>query len=55
MALYAHLQHSDSILPKQLGSLLMAAPVSTITAANKDKTGKNPTLTSRRRVDNLVW
>jgi len=42
MALFAHLQHTDSILPKPLGPLSTVASASTITAANKDETGNRP-------------
>jgi len=38
-ALFAHLQHTDSILPKPFGPLSTAAPALTIMAANKDETG----------------
>jgi len=38
LALLAHFQHTDSVLPKLFGPLSMAAPA-TIIAANKDETG----------------
>ena len=40
MVLFAHFERTDSVLPKPVGSLLTATPVSTIKVANKDETGR---------------
>jgi len=39
MILFAHFQRTDSVVPKPVGSLLMATPVLTIKVANNDETG----------------